>query len=267
MKNIPFVRCVGIGVNVYQNEFKMAYDHRVICILSGDGTIEIDSENFNTKTNDIFIINPGVSYRVCSINNQKIAVVNFDTNYVFSHITDPVLSVDADKFKVDDIIKTPPIDLLDNISYRISTRDAELFEELYQLYLSDDLEISLKRFLLGSRFLNIISNILAPGRKSDSLSSNVYNYILDNACTKITAESVAKKFNYSKSYVEKILRKNYGISLKQLILDTRLKKALWLLENTSLSCSEISSQLGFYSSQHFAQMFKKKYHQNPSDIR
>ena len=57
MKNIPFVRCVGIGVNVYQNEFKMAYDHRVICILSGDGTIEIDSENFNTKTNDIFIIN------------------------------------------------------------------------------------------------------------------------------------------------------------------------------------------------------------------
>ena len=103
MNNIPFVRCVGIGVNIYQNEFKMAYDHRMICILSGDGTIEICDKLFETNTNDIFIINPGISYRVCSGENQKIAVVNFDTNYDFSYITDPVLSVDADKFQLDKI--------------------------------------------------------------------------------------------------------------------------------------------------------------------
>ena len=267
MNNIPFVRCVGIGVNIYQNEFKMAYDHRMICILSGDGTIEICDKLFETNTNDIFIINPGISYRVCSGENQKIAVVNFDTNYDFSYMTDPVLSVDADKFQLDKIIKSPPLDFFGDIAYKISAQKTELFEELYQLYLRDDLDLPLKTFLLGSRLLYIISNLLTPGTKSDSVSSSIYNYVIDNACSKITAESVAREFSYSKSYIEKLLRKNYNISLKQLILDTRLKKALWLLENTSLSCSEISSQLGFYSSQHFAQMFKKKYHQNPSDIR
>ncbi|MBQ4515362.1 MAG: AraC family transcriptional regulator [Clostridia bacterium] len=267
MHNLPFVRCVGIGTAIYQNELKMAYDYRMICILSGDGFVEIDKERLNTRAGDIYIINPGTSYRVRSFENQEIAVVNFDTTYEYAHIKEPVLSVNADTFKADEIILTPPVDFVKNKIYKVSAADAELLEELYQTYLRDDIYDELKSFLLSSKLLYIISKMLTTPKKSRSVASDIYNYILDNACGKITTESVAQAFNYSTSYVEKILRRNYDISLKQLVLDTRLKKAIWLLENTSLSCWEISSQLGFYSSQHFAQMFKKKYGQNPSDVR
>lgn len=37
MDCLPFVRCVGIGTGIYQNETQKAYDWRMICVLEGEG--------------------------------------------------------------------------------------------------------------------------------------------------------------------------------------------------------------------------------------
>lgn len=267
MNTLPFVRCVGIGTHVCQRAYKKAYDYRLICILCGDGYIEIDGAVYSTTVNQVYIVSPGTVFRVRSTENQKIAVINFDCTYDHSHLTDPILSVDAETFNSDKILKTDPIPFIRKTIYDILSSDADLFEEMYRIYLRDDMETEFKNFMLSSRLAYVISKILYSGEKMDDVAYEVYRYILDNVCRKLTVECVAKSFNYSPSYIEKLLRKNYNTSFKQLILETRLKKAIWLLENTSLSCSEISSQLGFYSSQHFTQTFKKKYHKKPTDFR
>lgn len=266
MYNLPFVRCVGIGTSIYQNCLKKAYDYRMIYIIHGEGFIEIDNEQFNTNSNNLYIIIPGTSYKVCSSKNQKVAVVNFDTNYDYSHIEKPILSVDMEIFNDNEILLTPPIEFMPDNNYKVSGIYTELFEELYQTYMRNDISGEIKNFLLSSKFLYIISRTLTH-KSAHSTSDDIYNYILDNATKKITARSIGEEFNYSASYIEKLLRKDYNTSLKQLVLDTRLKKAMWLLENTSLTISEISHQLGFHSSQHFTEMFKKKFGQLPSKIK
>ncbi len=267
MGQMPYVRCVGIGTDVYQNEVKKAYDWRMICVICGEGSIEIENKKYIAKANTLYVIKPGAAFRVCSGKKQKIAVVNFDVSYEHSYIKEPVLSVDAQQFKNDEMLKCSHKSFLDDTVYTISASDTDLFEEMYQVYLRDDLAGDVKDFVLSSKFAYIMSKALCGGKKGDNLSSLVYKYIVDNVYKKLTAESVARHFNYSASYIEKILRRSYNISFRQLIIETRLKKALWLLENTSLSCSEISSRLGFYSSQHFTQMFRKKYGKNPTDFR
>lgn len=267
MHSLPYVRCVGIGTDIYQNEFKKAYDSRMICVMSGEGTIEIGAHKYSVKSGDVFIITPGTKYRVRSKIGQKTAVVNFDTSYNFSHITEPVLSFDADGFVAEKMLECESISFLTKADYSVRNGDLDLFEELYRAYLREDMEADVKNFVLSSKFSYIISKLITHSEKTDGISSDVYKYIIDNVCEKLTAESVAKHFNYSPSYIEKLLRRNYNISFRQLIIETRLKKALWFLENTSKSCSEISSELGFYSAQHFTQMFRKKYNMKPTDLR
>lgn len=266
MYSLPFVRCVGIGTSIYQDKLKKAYDYRMIYIIKGNGIMEIDDKVLNTDTNSIYIISPGTPYRVCSSENQQIAVINFDTNYDYSHIEKPVLSVDVDLFNDDEILSTPFPEFLKDSSFKVSATCTELFEEIYQTYLRDDISGDMKNFLLSSKLIYIFSKALTL-KTISSTSAEIYNYIINNASKKITAKDIGQEFNYSGSYIEKLLRKDYNTSLKQLILDTRLKKSMWLLENTSLTISEISHQLGFHSSQHFTEMFKKKFRRLPSQIK
>lgn len=267
MNSLPYVRCVGIGDAIYQQNFKKAYDSRLICVMSGEGAVEIADEKYRAVQGSVFIITPGTKYRVRSGKNQKIAVINFDTDYSFSHIEEPVLSVDEKGFVADEILKCESISFLTKEEHSIGSSDLDLFEELYRIYLREDMDRQIRSFALSAKLAYIISKIITQGEKTEGISADIYKYIVDNACEKLTAEGVAKKFNYSASYIEKLLRKNYNISFRQLIIETRLKKALWLLENTSMSCSEISSSLGFYSAQHFTQMFRKKYNLKPTDLR
>ena len=160
MKELPFVRCVGFGTAVFQRIRKKAYDYRMICILCGDGIVEIDSRQYKTSKNQIYIINPGTEYRVCSEKNQKITVINFDTTYKFSHIKDPVLSVDTNMFENRFIISTENIKFLTDTVYEISYTDLDLFEEMYGIYLREDLDIELKNFMLSSKLAYILSKAL-----------------------------------------------------------------------------------------------------------
>lgn len=267
MNELPFVRCVGIGNAVFQKNKKKAYDYRMICVLDGEGSLEIDIVKYKTKQKQIYIIKPGTEYRVCSGPEQKIAVINFDTTYDFSHIKEPILSVDTDLFENNFIIETEEIHFLKDSFYETSYTDLCLFEEMYVIYLREDLDVELKNYMLSSTLVYIISKAISNKKNISPLPALIYKFIINNAYQKLTIEKVADEFHYSTSYIEKILRKNYSISFRQLIIETRMKKAIWLLENTSLSCAEISSELGFYSVQHFTQMFKKKYNKIPTDFR
>ena len=267
MESLPFVRCVGIGTGVYQAVTKKAYDWRLICVLEGKGALELEGQTLETMPGQLFLIPPGTAYRACSPSNQRIAVVNFDTDGTFAHIAEPVLSVDAAAFEEDKLLATPPIACLRETVYTLPAAEIPHLEELYGLYLRQDPDPGRKRFVLGARFAYILTKVLDPVKKPGRLAARVYAYTVEHACEKLTVETVARQFNYSSSYVEKLLHREYDTGFRQLILDTRLKKALWLLENTSDSCEQIAISLGFCSSQHFSNAFFKKYGRTPRQCR
>lgn len=269
MNRIPYVRCVGIGTGVYQNNMKKSYDYRMIFIICGDGEIHIENKVCKTKSNQIYIIYPGESFRVCSDSNQKIAVVNFDGSYEYSNVSNPVLSVDEDAFLPNEIMHTPPLPFSGEFIPYMSNECIDIINSLYHTYIRNEISAPHKEAVLSAKFLNIWMNVLdfSCYKAHESQSGEIYSYIIDNATSSLTLKDVALHFNFSTSYIEKALRKNYSTSFKQLIVDTRMKKAVWLLENTSLTCTEISSQLGFYSSQHFSKMFRNKFGKKPTELK
>ena len=263
-----FVRCVGIGTGIRQLTDMRAYDYRLICALDGVGEITLDGKDYPLTEGATFLIKPECTYRVLCGADQSIAVINFDASFEYSHLTEPIPSVRLSAFYGDRVLRTsfpfdiPPMPIF------VNNECTSLLREMYDIYMSNDSVSSMRELALSSRLMYFVS--MASRMNSEgaaALHEQIYAFVVENATTELSISDTAKHFNYSESYVSKLLRAHYGISFKQLVIDIRLKKALWLLENTDTPCTEIALALGFCNLQHFSAAFKKKYGKNPKSAR
>lgn len=245
-----------------------AYDHRLICALDGDGEIWVDGVRYPLSSGAAFIIKPECPYRVLSSEDQSIAVVNFDCSYEFSHLCEPIPSVRSSAFYGERILRTalpfdiPPMPIF------VNNECTSLLSEMYDIYMSADMVGCARELALSSRLMYFISRAMrVRAENSPPIHEQIYAFVVENATSEISISDTAKHFNYSESYVSKLLRAHYNTSFKQLVIDIRLKKALWLLENTDSTCTEIASALGFCNLQHFSYAFRKKYGKNPKSAR
>lgn len=268
----PYIRHIGCGVGIYQKETKCAYDYRMILMLSGDGSICINDENIIAKEQQIYVIKPGVPYRVLSDSNRKIAVINFDWTYAHADtIPERVVSIKKEQFVEQDIIElldwSSVFGESDYVVLPFSANTQIYLEQLLKTFNQVHMEKKLLRICLTSQFMHLLTEALCDQNIGDKIPNRVkeiYDYILNNCEKNITLESAAKYFNYSKPSVSKLLRKYYKISFKQLLIELRLNKGCWLLENTDYSFEEIAERIGYCNGQHFTNAFYKKYGRKPT---
>ncbi|WP_375446186.1 helix-turn-helix domain-containing protein [uncultured Fibrella sp.] len=83
----------------------------------------------------------------------------------------------------------------------------------------------------------------------------------------IDFEALSAELTVSYVWFRKAFKEVMGLSPGQYHLNLKLEKAGQLLQETTLSVSEIAYQTGFDSLFHFSRMFRKKKHLSPSDFR
>lgn len=96
--------------------------------------------------------------------------------------------------------------------------------------------------------------------------SDVLIYMDDN-CAHTTLADVAANFHFHPNYLSKIIKRHTNSSFTEILQNTRLKKAAFLLRNTDLPISEIAQQIGYSNVSHFYNMFKAKYGCTPAQYR
>jgi len=80
-------------------------------------------------------------------------------------------------------------------------------------------------------------------------------------------EIIGKSLGISKSHFHRIYKNLFGCNCKDDIIDSRLKKAKWYLENTSLHISQISEKCGYANNSHFIRQFTERTGITPSNYR
>lgn len=95
-----------------------------------------------------------------------------------------------------------------------------------------------------------------------SLGQSIFEWTRINVSRNLTVSSIAKHFGYNSEYISRLIKKQYGISLKALIDDFLMDKAKEYLCNQRYSVKEISLLLEFSSANAFINFFK--YHENTS---
>lgn len=75
----------------------------------------------------------------------------------------------------------------------------------------------------------------------------------------ITVLDVVKAVNCSRRYLEILFRDGIGISVKEMIVDVKLKRVCSLLQETNLSLGDIAFEVGFANDSHLARLFKRRF--------
>lgn len=170
---------------------------------------------------------------------------------------------DDEKFGSDSILEFP---LSDDVEYFIKALTRKSDEN------TENSEKCVE--LLSSLIFNeLFTWLWGGGRKSELSKSEskhigaIETYINANINKKITLEAVAEQVYLSTRQVSRILKKEYGCTLSQLVTDKKLASAKMLLKSTDLKISEIAEQVNIGGENYFYCVFKKKYGISPFQFR
>lgn len=84
----------------------------------------------------------------------------------------------------------------------------------------------------------------------------------------ISLEDVSRNLSVSKQHLNRLFKKNEGMTLGEYILQQKLGKAKALLETSpTLNINQIASLAGFQDPNYFSQFFKKRTGQRPQEFR
>ena len=95
--------------------------------------------------------------------------------------------------------------------------------------------------------------------------SQIHTYIEQHYMDDLSISSLSKQFFISSSYLNKIFKKTYGVTINKYLTDIRMNKALELIKaNNNLTMMKISQLVGYSDFYYFSRVFKKTFNVAPS---
>ncbi|MGL1890030.1 MAG: helix-turn-helix domain-containing protein [Spirochaetaceae bacterium] len=113
-----------------------------------------------------------------------------------------------------------------------------------------------------SRNISVSSEI----KKNENID-NIISFLNSEYGQDINLNIVADKINLNPSYVSRLFKENMNISFIDYLTDIRIKKAIILLHDSELRISQIAEEVGYFNSNYFIRLFKKKTGHTPGEHR
>jgi AraC-type DNA-binding domain-containing proteins len=104
-------------------------------------------------------------------------------------------------------------------------------------------------------------------RKPQMIVNLVKDYIKLNIDQELTREQISNCVYLNSDYLDRIFKKETGISVAKYMMEERFKISCELLLKTDISISEIAAAVGYTNISHFSSMFKKMSGINPAEYR
>ena len=102
-------------------------------------------------------------------------------------------------------------------------------------------------------------------RKNIILS--IKSYINANYGGDCTLQKLAKELNINERHLNKLVHKFYSCNFRQLLLDTRMSMANYLIEESDMSFRDIAAKTGYSCISAFYNAYKKFYGITPADFK
>ena len=116
---------------------------------------------------------------------------------------------------------------------------------------------------LQKLWICIVNNIClkkcsAITKLQDVRINQMLEYLHINYRAKFSLDDMAKCHNISRGECCRFFKKMMNMKMSEYLTEFRLKKSLYLLENTEMNITEITNDVGFSCSSYFISTFKKK---------
>jgi len=99
---------------------------------------------------------------------------------------------------------------------------------------------------------------LESGSNRRNLTQQILEYIAANLHRPLTHQELSDLFSYHKNSINRLLILETGMSLKNYIIELRIRKSFELLKYSNKSISEIAELCGYNSATFFSRQFREK---------
>lgn len=98
----------------------------------------------------------------------------------------------------------------------------------------------------------------------ENLADRILQYMSEHIGT-VSLKNIANEFSYHPNYISSVIRKEFGKTFSEILLEQRMDRAAVLLKNTQLSVEEISLMLGYSNSSNFHKAFRNYFGCSPRE--
>lgn len=127
----------------------------------------------------------------------------------------------------------------------------------------------LNRLKCKSLFLQLIEFIVfcAKMQTSNNVVDQAITFMTEHYTLPISISEIAEEVRCDRRRLAYLFDKQTGMSPIQFLTEIRLKQSKELLRTTSIPIKEIAELIGYQDAFYFCRVFKKQYHQTPTNFR
>ncbi len=264
----PVIRSVSLYEKINRTDECVGYDCRVIYMISGELMATVDGEKLpRLSPGNLLYIPAGVSYKFKS-KYMRAVVVTFD----------PVDRQSEPDGRISPVLKAEYNEALchkDGVEGALgryillpdTEAERDSFIRMANIFTSAEgnyrAQLSALFKLVLLKIIETADENALPARMVEELD----NYIRENVSDEISNTEIGAIFGYHPFYVSRMLKDRRGMTLRQYIINYRLKYAKRLLELSDKSTAEIAEECGFTDASYFAKTFKSAFGITPKEYR
>jgi len=237
------------------------YCDEITYAVSGTAKIYSGDECYELSGGEIHYTKQGISHKIVASDDENFRYICFgflpnkENEDIISFINE---TENKNHFviKGDSNIRTS-FDLLIDEIY---TNDSQS-HKMINLYTTQIL-ISLYRLLRGK-----MKRTAAVKTASGYAIYHTLRYIDREYINIKNVKSISDELSYSEYYLSHLFKEKLGVSIKEYVVEKKLKNAAMLLKTTDLSVTEIAEYHNFSTPHTFSQAFKRYFKVSPSEFK
>lgn len=101
----------------------------------------------------------------------------------------------------------------------------------------------------------------------EQIAAGVISYLNDNYTKNVTHKELGEMFNYHRNSINNLLKRATGMTVKQYLVEIRLKHAVTFLKYSNKAVFQIAELCGYNSTAFFIRQFKEKTGVTPNQYR
>ena len=267
----PFIRFADIVEYNISRNFTKTYDCRLLYILSGSGTINLNNELYSLEEGVLFNIQPGTPYKITPAPSFYAIAVDYDFTNDFQNEVTVFPPVPVKNFDEDKSHKTTFFDDVSAFSETVFIKNAyyvrRYTSELVEEFNSGKLFFREKSGLIFKNMMFEIARNYSNNEKKNQICNYVTNYIISNYQNNISNTQIAETLNIDPGYLNKLFKATTGKTIHKALMEQRITAASKLLLTTNTPLEKIAYETGFYNLAHFSALFKRSTGHSPSYYR
>lgn len=241
-------------------------------VLNGECIQNINGNEEFLEKGDVLLINQGTYHSIKALRSQDLLInLMFKSNAIDSSWFKNL--PEKENFLLDYLVDNTKKTKNDYVIFKgksnpsISKIMDEILDKNYtrKLFSSDII-----LHYISILFMELISNTEYRNShyvfKNNEIIVKILDLINQQYAT-LTLESLANKLSYNKNYLSNLIKKKTNKTFSQIILDTRLDQALFLLQHSNLTISEIQEKIGIENKSFFYKKFRERFANTPSKLR